>query len=34
MIAKGTDKLNAYIGSTKVSKMYIGDTLVYGTDNP
>lgn len=34
MIAKGSDNLKAYVGSTGVDKMYLGDTLVYGTDNP
>lgn len=30
MIAKGNSGLKAYVGSTGVSKMYLGDTLVYG----
>lgn len=34
MIYKGSSGLKAYVGSTGVSKMYKGDTLVYGTDNP
>lgn len=36
MIAKGADKLKAYVGSTGVSKMYLGGALVYskGNDNP
>lgn len=29
MIAKGSDSLKAYVGSTAVDKMYLGDTLVY-----
>lgn len=29
MIAKGSDKLKAYVGSTGVDKMYLGNTLVY-----
>lgn len=31
MIAKGSDKLKAYVGSTGVDKMYLGDTLVYSS---
>lgn len=30
MIAKGSDSLKAYVGSTAVDKMYLGDVLVYG----
>jgi hypothetical protein len=32
MIAKGSDKLKAYVGSTGVDKMYIGSTLVYSAE--
>lgn len=32
MIAKGSGELKAYIGSTEVDKMYLGDVLVYGIE--
>lgn len=31
MIAKGSKSLKAYVGSTGVDKMYLGDTLVYSS---
>lgn len=31
MIAKGSNGLKAYVGSTGVDKMYLGDTLVYSS---
>lgn len=34
MIAKGSDKIKAYVGSTGVDKMYIGSTLVYSSAPP
>lgn len=34
MIAKGSNSLKAYVGSTSVSKMYLGDVLVYGGASP
>lgn len=34
MIAKGSNSLKAYVGSTSVSKMYKGDVLVYSSAPP